>query len=307
MKTTIFFLIFLILLLSGCAKKATVSTYSQVNVPIKNLQYVHLNIEGSDLFTQKLYERIPIMFLDQEILVDDPSSPDILHIIENSLQKKLDIEDSEETKDVKYIREVYNQKTKSYETKTFYLERRYYKRCWIHRFELSSSVTTRYKRDTISATTSQEVCRTNRYNIFYEPNFNYNQSTIYQTLVTNLRDKIINYLVPYRVYYTIELEDDIDIEMENADEDVFELIIEQIDSGVALPSMVDRLEGLLIKYPNSYTILFTIGVLYEIFGENEKALVNYQKALEIQASTKLLQRIQKVKANSFNLEKLGTI
>jgi len=296
--------VFLIFSFSGCSKKATVASYSDVNVPIKNLEFVHLNIEGSDQFIQKLNERIPIMFLEKEILIDDPSSANILHIIENPLQQDLDIEDYEETREVKYVRKIYNSATKEYETRITYIDRTYYTRCWIHTFKLSASVTTRYKRDTLFNEVLQKQCRTNRYNIFYRPIFLPDKSMIYNKLTTLLRDKIINYLVPYIVYYDITLEEELDIELSKKDKEKFELILEQIDKGLAIPEMIDTLESLNIKYPNSSTIHFTIGVLHEIFKAYDKALVNYQKANKIIPSKNLLKRIEKIKANQRNLEKI---
>ena len=296
---TIFLFIF-----TGCSKKATVSTYSSVNVPIENLKYVHLNIEGSELFTQKLYERIPIIFLEEEILVDDPTSKDILHIIENKIQKTTDVRDSEETKEIKYITRVYNKNSKQLETRVTYVDRIYFKRCWIDTFELSSSVTTRYKRDTIKTSIPKETCRIQRYNIFFKPTRSYDEDSIYNQLVIKLRDKIINYLVPYRVYYDIELEEELDVELSKVDKEEFESILEQIDNGIILPTMVTQLEVFDQKYPNSATINFTIGVLYEVFANYEKALVSYTKALEIDPKKKILKRINKVKNNRDNLEKI---
>jgi len=303
MKAIIFLLV-LVFIFSGCSKKATVATYSNVNVPIKHLKYVHLNIEGSDLFIQKLQERIPLMFLGQEILVDDPSSLDILHIRENSLQRSTDVEDSQETKEVKYITRIYNSDSKKYETKIIYVDRVYYKRCWIDKFQLSSSVITRYKKDTIISKIVKENCKTQRYDIFYKPSKKYDENTIYQQLVSSLRDKIINYLVPYTVYYDIKLEEDLDVKVSLKDEESFKFILEQIDNGIPLPKMLDELEVLNMKYPNSYTIYFTMGILYEIFAEYEKALVSYEKAFGIKSDKKVLERIKKVKANSLNLEKI---
>ena len=304
MSRTFLLIIFLVFMISGCSKKATVSTYSNVNVPIKNIQYVDLNIEGTELFNQRLRERIPIMFLGKEILVEDLNSPNILHIIENKLQSSTDIKDSEETREVKYVTQVYNSDSKQYESRITYVDRVYFKRCWIDKFELSSSVTTRYKRDTLVTETLKESCRTQRYNIFNRSVQNYDENGVYQELVIKLRDKIINYLVPYTVYYNIELEEDLDVEASKKDEKIFEHIIEQIDNGFTISSMIGKLEVLNEKYPNSYTIHFTIAILYEIFGEYDKALANYQKALEIQPEKKILERIQKVMVNKFNFEQI---
>ncbi len=300
----VIFFSFLLFLLMGCSKKATVSTYSTANVSLKNLQYINLNIEGSELFQQRLHERIPIMFLAQELLVDDPSSKDILHIIENPLRRNFTTEDSEDTKDVRRFVKIYHSDTKRYETQVRYVERTYYTRCWIDTFELGASVTTRFKRDTLLVQESKKTCRTKRFGIFHKPQVSYDESSIYNSLVTKLRDRIINYLIPYTVYYKINLEEDLDVAMTEQDQRSFEQILEHLDNSLALPSMIDTLEVLSEKYPNSYTIHFTTGVLYEIFARYDEALLNYQKALEITPSKKVLQRIQKVKENSYNLEKI---
>ncbi|MEA3498169.1 MAG: hypothetical protein U9R16_03820 [Campylobacterota bacterium] len=128
-------------------------------------------------------------------------------------------------------------------------------------------------------------------------------SHYHNSLTNKVSDMIISYLVPQKILYSVDIEDELDIQMSNKDEDIFENTIEVLEKRDT-PYILQSLIKLDTKYPNSYTLKYNIGLYYEKNGDNLNALEYYEKAASIKITESILDRIDQVKINSYNIEKI---
>jgi hypothetical protein len=304
MFTKLFFIILIVLFTSGCSKKVIVSSYSDVNVPLGYLENVNTTIEGSTLFVRQINTILPSEFNGFEILKNDPNSDYILHIIENNLQTSSRYHQTQEEKTIQYVDYVFD----SNQNKTIPIVRTkdiiYFQKCLITDYTLSASVTTRYKREIVSATIQDEQCLKRRFNLFNDYDFyNTNSARFYNKLVEKLTFNIKKYLVPYKTTYTIKIDEDIDVEMSDIDEENYENIIDMLVDGIFSNELLFQLVKLNNNYPNSYSIQYNIGLVYEYLGKNKNALFYYTKCLDIKPTQDIINRIETVKKNIANKEK----
>lgn len=305
MYQRLFISIFIILFSTGCSKKMVVTTYSDVTIPLSYLKNVNTTIEGSSLFIQQINTLLPSEFNDIEILQNDPNSKFILHIIEKPLQTSSQTYETQEEKTVQYVSYVFDPKEKKTIPIVQTKEIIYFQQCLVTDYTLSASVTTRYKRDIISATLQDEKCLKKRYNIFnnYELQST-NSASFYNKLVQKLRLNIKNYLVPYYTTYSIEINEEIDVEMDDIDEENYENIIDMLGDGIYATEILIQLVKLENNYPNSYSIKYNLGLLYEYLGQNKNALFYYKKCLDIKITEDIIKRIKSVQKNIANKEKI---
>ncbi len=305
MLKKIFFTIFIIVFFTNCSEKMTVTTYSDIKVPLYQLENVNITIEGSSIFIENINSFLPSEFNDIEILKDDPNSPYILHIIENSLQTSSKTYETREEKTVQYVTYVFD----SQQNKTIPVVQTkdiiYFQKCLVTDYTLSATVTTRYKRDIVSATVQNEKCHKRRSNLFYDNNLQAtNNSYFYNNLVDKLTFNIKNYLIPHYTSYSVDIDEDIDIEMSSLDEENYENIIEMLGDGIYSDEILYQLVKLHNSYPNSYSLNYNIGLVYEYLAQNKNALFYYKKCLEIKTTKDIIQRIESIKNNIRNEEKV---
>jgi|GEM_PF-4038524 len=305
MTKKLFFLFSIMILFTSCTKKISILNYNSVNIPLKNLQNVNITIEGSDTFKTQLQNTLPSYFNGEAILIDTKESNDILHIIENTIQTTKHFYESEDTKTVKYVSYVLDKQNNTYHPVIKERELLFFKKCLVTNYTLSASVTTRFKRDTITATISDENCRKRRYNIFNDYEFSQKDSSIfYNELVNKLALNIKSYLIPSKTIYTVEINDEIDFQMSETDEKVYENIIDMMAENIFTNNILQELQKLDAKYPYQYSINYNIGLFYEYQGENEKALIFYKNCLNIKSTKDIIKRIATVQKNIENLQKI---
>ncbi len=300
----LFFVIFVILFTTSCSKKVVVTTYSDVAIPLSYLENVNTTIEGSSLFIRKINTILPSEFNDFKILKNDPNSPYILHIIENLVETSSKSHETQEEKTIQYVDYVFD----SQQNKTIPIVRTkdiiYFQKCFITDYTLSASVTTRYKKDTITATIQDEKCIKRRFNLFNDYELqSTNSAKFYGQLVDKLTQNIKDYLVPYTKTYSIKINDNLDIEMSDTDEENYENIIDMLADGIFSNKMLSQLIKLENDYPNSYSINYNIGLIYEYIGQNQNALFYYKRCLDIKTTEDIINRITIVNKNIENTKK----
>ncbi len=298
---TLFFIVFIVIFTSGCSKKMVISTYNDISVPVANIANVNTTIEGSSQFIDNINSFLPSEFNGKEILINDPTSPYILHIIENYLQTASRSYETQEEKTIQYVDYVFDPQ----QNKAIPIIRTrdiiYFQKCLVTDYSLSASVTTRFKRETIFATVQDEQCLKRRFNLFnnYEPHSR-NSGHFYNTLVEKLTSNIKNYLVPYTTTYSVDIDDDFDVPMSDIDEENYENIIEMLADGIYSNKILIQLVKLNNNYPNSYSINYNLGLLYEYIGQNKNALFYYKKCLDIKTTKEIINRIQTINRNMVN-------
>jgi hypothetical protein len=301
----LFFIVFIIVFTSGCGKKLIVSTYSDISIPLANIENVNTTIEGSSLFIDNIELFLPSEFNNHEILKNDPYSPYILHIIENHLQTSSRFFETQEEKTIQYVDYIYDSK----QNKTIPIVKTreiiYFQKCLVTDYSLSASVTTRFRSETISATTQDEQCLKRRFNLFNNYILQSRDSSLfYNTLVKKLTSNIKNYLVPYKRSYSVAIDDNLDVQMSSIDEENYENIIDMLADGLFSNEFLIQLVKLNNKYPNSYSVNYNLGLLYEYVGQNKNALFYYKKCLDIQTTKDIINRIQTINKNITNKEKM---
>jgi len=282
-----------------------VTTYSDVNIPLSHLKEVNINIEGSNRFVEQIKSTLPLQFDGIDILQNNPYSQDILHIIENNIKTTSKTLDTQEEKEIQYVDYIFDKQ----QNKTIPIVKTkkiiYFQRCLVTNYTLSASVTTRYKRDIVSATQQNKKCIKRRFNLFNRQElYATNSIYFYNKLVNKLSLKIKKYLIPYKTSYAIPINDDIDVKLLQIDEKNYNNIIDMLSDGIYSNEMLQQLNKLNNKYPKSYALNYNIGIMYEYIGQNKKALQYYQNCLSIQITKDIVKRIQTVKNNIANKEKM---
>jgi len=301
----LFFTIFIIVFFANCSQKMTITTYSNIEIPLEYLENVNINIEGSSIFIDNVNSFLPSEFNDIEILKNDPDSPFILHIIENNLQTSSKTYETREEKTIQYVTYVFD----SQQNKTIPVVQTkdiiYFQKCLVTDYTLSATITTRYKRDIVSATVQNEKCHRRRFNLFYNNNLQAtSNSYFYNDLVDKLALNIKNYLIPHYTTYSVDIDEDIDIEMNSIDEENYENIIDMLGDGIYSDEILYQLVKLHNSYPNSYSINYNIGLVYEYLAQNKNALFYYKKCLKIKPTKDIILRIESIKNNIRNKEKV---
>jgi len=297
----LFFIVFIVIFTSGCSKKMVISTYSDISIPVTNIENVNTTIEGSSQFIDSINSFLPSEFNGNVILKNDPTSPYILHIIENYLQTASRSYETQEEKTIQYVDYVFDSK----QNKTIPIiktrEIIYFQKCLVTDYSLSASVTTRFKRETIFATVQDEQCLKRRFNLFnnYELHSR-NSGHFYNTLVEKLTSNIKNYLVPYTTTYSVDIDDELDVPMSDIDEENYENIISMLADGIYSNELLIQLVKLNNNYPNSYSINYNLGLLYEYIGQNKNALFYYKKCLDIKTTKEIINRIKTINRNIVN-------
>lgn len=301
----VFFIVFIMTIFTACSKKIIITTYSNAIIPLSHLKEVNINIEGSNKFIEQMRNTLPSQFNGNEILQYNPHSKYILHIIENTIKTTSRTYDTQEKKAVQYVDYVFNKQ----QNKTIPIVRTtdiiYFQRCLVTSYTLSASVTTRYKRETISATSQDKKCIQNRFNLF-NTNALYPTNSIYfyDQLIKKLSLNIKNYLIPYKTSYSVPINDNIDVKLSQKDEKNYENIIAMLGDGIYSKEMLQQLNKLNNKYPQSYSLNYNIGVINEYIGQNKQALQYYQNCLDIKTTKNIILRIQTVKNNIANKKKI---
>ena len=301
----LFFTIFIIIFATSCSKKIMVTTYSDVTIPLGHIENVNTTIEGSSLFIRKINTILPSEFNGFKLLKNDPESPYILHIIEDLVQTSSRSYETQEEKTIQYVDYVFD----AQQNKTIPIVKTkdiiYFQKCFVTDYTLSASVTTRFKSDTISASVQDEQCLKRRFNLFNESELSAtNSAKFYGQLVDKLTLNIKNYLIPYKTTYNIKIDDDLDVEMSDIDEENYENIIDMLTDGIFSDEMLNQLIKLDNNYPNSYSINYNIGLLYEYLGEEQNALFYYKRCLSFKATKDIINRIQIVNKNIDNKKKI---
>lgn len=312
----------LVLIISGCSsKKVYVESYTNLDLPINKMKDVDININGSSEFQNILRNQFPIQIKNSFYFNENMNSNMRLEIVELD-ENKISTPSLKEY--VSYYEIKDNKKRIDYIYKEKCLNTKYFLNSNVKLYDNNTLILNK----NVSGQHIENICINNEQEVlhnikernlfhnlnrshhnYYTPNFlnedlyiNEKDISVFKTnLIYNLSNSILNVLVPKLQKNIVVILKDLDIKLSSEDKDIFDDLVESSLESNGINQK--RINYLINKYPNSYTLLFNAGLFYEQSNYYEEAIHYYELANDISPNMEASYRLSIVKSQS-NFNKL---
>ncbi len=331
-------------LIGCSSKKATITAYSNTSMDYKKIQDIDLKFNTSELLVNSFESKIPVSILNSSVLNINPSSPTLLEITEldkyttsqSNEYKYVDYGYKRKSKKSKYPRYTEYCLNTTYKLKVN-LKATQYDSIFLNKNFTVSKVETQCRNNKLQArehfaykdmistqniqqnniTNAKTVIINNNYNnSFNAISYNLNNSlntirdiqsssmrSYYHLLVDKVTSRMIRYMTPQLNIYRVELIEDMDIELTSKEEDEYEALLDEIEKSSS-SYIENKLLTMSSKYSTSYVMNYNIGVYYEKRAQYENSLDYYNRALKLQTTQEVLNRLKVVRNNKINLNNI---